>query len=63
MKFTIINGALPDRVIIGLWINNLMQSMVLSYTELKDIMSEEDVKTIMDSPIGIWKANMEVKLM
>jgi len=63
MRFTIINGALPDRVIIGLWINNLMQSMVLSYTELKDIMSEEDVKTIMDSPIGIWKANMEVKLM
>lgn len=60
MKVTVIKGILPDRVIVGFWIGETMQSVVMSYTELGDILHSDDMKIVMETPLGIWKAKCAV---
>jgi hypothetical protein len=62
MQVTVIKGPLPDRVIVGFWIGGNMQSVIMSYTELECFLGQDDMKIIMDTPIGIWKAKCSIAL-
>ena len=62
MHLTVIKGTLPDRVVVGFWVGGQMQSVVLSYTELEDVMSKEDIQILMNNPLGIWRADCNFKL-
>jgi hypothetical protein len=62
MHLTVIKGTLPDRVVVGFWVGGHMQSVIMSYTELEDVMDKEDINILMDSPLGIWRADCKLKL-
>lgn len=62
MRLTVIKGILPDRVIVGFWVGEVMQSVVMSYTELDSLMGQDDIKRLMESPLGIWRANCSITL-
>lgn len=62
MHLTVIKGILPDRVVVGFWIGDNMQSVVMSYTELESILGQDDMKTIMETPLGIWRAKCHIAL-
>ena len=63
MKITVVKGAYEDRILVCFWIGEKMQSLILSPTELKDIMEPEDVNIIMSTPLGVWKAIGRLNLM
>ena len=62
MKVTVIKGILPDRVIVGFWIGETMQSVVMSFTELESILGSDDMTVVMNTPLGIWKAQCSIAL-
>lgn len=62
MRVTIIKGVMQDRLLVGFWVGSGVQNVSMSYTELKDFMAEEDIKIIRDTPFGIWRAWVTLKL-
>lgn len=63
MRLTLTKGILPDRVLIVFWIGEkATQSVVMSYTELREILSDEDMKELMSTSLGTWKASYQIKL-
>ena len=62
MHLTVIKGILPDRVVVGFWIGDKMQSVTMSFTELESILGPDDMKVIMETPLGIWKAVCHIAL-
>jgi hypothetical protein len=62
MRLTVTKGILPDRVVVGFWIGDKVQNVIVSYTELRDILNKEDLAEVFGESLGIWKAHCEIKL-
>ena len=62
MKVTVIKGVMQDRLLVGFWIGSSVQNVIMGYTELKSFMTDEDIEIIQNTPFGIWKAWVTIKL-
>ena len=62
MRLTVTKGILPDRVVVGFWIGDTVQNVIMSYTELRGILTEKDIDTLMSTSLGVWKAHCHIDL-